>query len=292
MNTDSLLITGILAGIVLLPVLAFLIKLLHVRVDEREAVLVTRFGRLAATLDKPGWHFVPDRALPWVDLKRVSLRREFKNIQTVYVNDHNGTTVLVDLFLEYRIVDAARASFGVVDWERGLTNVVSHAALSVLGNRKFEEILGERGTLADALRRDTSEEIERWGIRIERVLLRNVSLLPEVSHQIVRSVAARLERWKADIEEDGRQRVALLGARTSAEIATLVAEARAAYPLALSRAFKRLKQKPRVCAAYNELYELSLLHPQRTLAFVGFKDGELRPADAAMFLPSLGTGSS
>lgn len=292
MTTDSLLVTGFLGGAVLVPLLVLLIKLVHVRVNEREVVLVTRFGRLAATLKDAGWHFVPDRALPWVDLKRVSLRREYKNIQTVCVNDHNGTTVLVDLFLEYRIVDAARASFSVVDWERGLTNVVSHAALSVLGNRKFEEILGERGTLAAELRRETSEEIERWGIRIERVLLRNVALLPEISHQVVRSVAARLERWKADIEEDGRQRVAMLGARTSAEIATLVAEARAAYPLALGRAFEELKQKPRVCAAYNELYELSLLHPQRMLSFVGFKEGEVRPVDAAMLMPGVGPGSS
>ena len=292
MKTDSLLVTGFLVGTTLLPLLALFLRLLHVRVNEREVVLVTRFGRLAATLGEAGWHFVPDRALPWVGLKRVSLRREYKNIQTVCVNDRNGTTVLVDLFLEYRIIDAARALFGVVDWERGLTNVVSHAALSVLGTRKFEEILGERDTLADELRRETSEEIERWGIRIERVLLRNVALLPEVSHQVVRSVAARLERWKADIEEDGRQRVAMLGARTSAEIATLIAEARAAYPLALGRAFQKLKQTPRVCAAYNELYELSLLHPQRTLSFVGFKDGEIRPADAAMLVPGVGPGAS
>lgn len=292
MTTDSLLVTGFLAGAVLLPLVAALLRLLHVQVGEREVVLVTRFGKLAAALDKPGWHLVPDRALPWVDLKRVSLRREYKNIHTVCVNDHNGTTVLVDLFLEYRIIDAARASFNVVDWERGLTNVVSHAALGVLGNRKFEEILGERGTLADELRRETADEIERWGIRIERVLLRNVALLPEVSHQVVRSVAARLERWKADIEEDGRQRVAMLGARTSAEIATLVAEARAAYPLALGRAFQALKQKPRVCAAYNELYELSLLHPQRMLSFVGFKEGEIRPIDAAMLMPGAGPGPS
>jgi regulator of protease activity HflC (stomatin/prohibitin superfamily) len=285
MKTDSLLLTGFLIGAALLPLLSFIATLLHVRVNEREVVLVTRFGKLAATLEKPGWHFVPDRALPWTSLHRVSVRREYKNISTVCVNDFRGTTVLVDLFLEYRIVDAARAVFGVVDWERGLTNVVSHAALGVLGNRKFEEILGERGALGDELRRDTAEEIERWGIRIERVLLRNVALLPEVSHQVVRSVAARLERWKADIVEDGHQRVAMLGARTSAEIATLVAEARAANPTALGRAFAKLKDKPRVCAAYNELYELSLLQPQKTIAFVGFKDGEVRPVDAAMLMP-------
>jgi len=285
MKSDSLLLTGFLLGSALLPLVALFLSLLHVRVNEREVVLFTRFGRLAKTLTKPGWHLVPDRAMPWAHVHRVSIRREFKNISTVCVNDARGTTVLVDIFLEYRVVDAAKAKFGVIDWERGLTNVVSHAALSVLGNRKFEEILCERGALADELRRETEEETSRWGIRIERVLLRNVALLPETTTQVVRSVAAQLERWKADIEEDGRQRVAMLGARTSAEIATLVGEARAAYPTALGRAFAKVKQTPRVCAAYNELYELSLLHPQRTVAFVGFKEGEMRPVDAAMLTP-------
>lgn len=289
MTTDSHLLTGFLLGAVLLPLIGQLVKLLHVRVNEREVVLVTRFGRLAKTLTTPGWHFVPDRAMPWSHSHRVSMRREFKDLMTVAVNDARGTTVLVDLFLEYRIVDAAKATFGIVDWERGLTNVVSHAALSVLGNRNFEEILCERGALAAELRRETMEETGRWGIHIERVLLRNVALLPETTMQVVRSVAAQLERWKADIEEDGRQRVAMLGATTSADIATLVAEARAANSTALGRAFAKLKEKPRVCEAYNELYELSLLHPQKTVAFVGFKEGELRPVDAAMLTPGVGS---
>jgi len=77
----------------------------------------------------------------------------------------------------------------------------------------------------------------------------------------------------------------MLGARTSTEIATLVAEARAAY--ALGRGFHQLKQTPRVCTAHNELYELLLVHPQRMHAFVGFKDGELRPSDAAMLPPAM-----
>jgi hypothetical protein len=49
--------------------------------------------------------------------------------------------------------------------------------------------------------------------------------------------------------------------------------------------FAKLKDKPRTLGAYNELYELSLLHPQRTIAFVGFKENEIRPVDAAMLVP-------
>jgi hypothetical protein len=64
-----------------------------------------------------------------------------------------------------------------------------------------------------------------------------------------------------------------------------VAEAKGQYPLAIGRALGRLKPEPEVFAAYNELYELSLVRPHRTVAFRGFGEGELRAVDAAM-LPS------
>lgn len=54
--------------------------------------------------------------------------------------------------------------------------------------------------------------------------------MSELSEQMLRSVAAKLERWKAEVEEEGRQRVAMIEAETSVEVATLLAEARARHP--------------------------------------------------------------
>jgi regulator of protease activity HflC (stomatin/prohibitin superfamily) len=285
LNDDALLFTGFLVGALLLPVSALAIELVRVEVNEGEVVLVMRFGRLVSILERTGFHFLPDRTLPWTELRRVSTRREFRNISGVHVNDARGTTVVVDVFLEFRIVDPEKATFAVADWERALTSVVSHAATSVLGNRSFEAILSDRSSLAEAVRAEIADETSRWGVKLERLMLRNVALLPEVSHKMMRSVAAGIERWKADIEEDGRQRVGMLEARTTSEIAKLVAGARSQYPAAIGRAFARLKDKPRILDAYNQLYELSLLHPQRTIAFVGFKEHEIRPVDAAMLVP-------
>jgi len=283
-NADATSLTGFVLGLALLPLAALAVYVLGVGVREGEVVLVRRFGRLVRELKNPGWHFIPDRCLPWVAIERISTRREFRTISDVAVNDAQGTTVVVDVFLELRIVDAAKASFSVADRELALTNLVSHALISVLGTRTAEDIICERGSLAEELRRETSGQTARWGVRVERALLRNVSLLPDVSQQLLRSVSARIERWKADIEEAGRQRGAMLEAKTSAEIAELVARARAEYPAAIGRAYKTLEALPRVCEAYNELYELSLMHPTRTVAFVGFDADEVRPVDAAMLL--------
>lgn len=282
MNTDALLFSGFVLGIVTVPLLWALAHVISVRVGESEAVVVTRFGKLARVLRDPGWVWMPARLLPWVKLERRSLRRDFRVVKDVVVNDKKGTTVVVDVWLEIRIADVERACFAVDDWDKALTNLVQHAVTSILGDREFFHILTDRSELSARLREDIAAETARWGIVIEGAFLQKVSVLPEVAQQLFSTIAARLERQKADTEEEGHQRVALLDAETAAKTAQLVARAKGQYPAAVGRAFTELQRKPAVWKAYQELYALSQLRPHRTLAFQGFGQGEIRAVDAAM----------
>ena len=292
MSPNIQLAIGLLIGLGLIPVLALLFRVMSVEVDDGEAVLITRFGKLVATLKTPGYHFLAERIFPWVRVHHASLRRDFRHFQNVHVNDSRGTTVIVDLWLEFRVDDPVRALFHVADWNASLHNLVSHAATSILGNREFKEILCDRTELGTILQHDVGAETERWGIKVELAFIRNVSLLPDVSRQIFETIAARLERAKADVDEAGRLAVAELEAQTSVRVASLVAEAKGQYPLAIGRAFEELEQRPEVFEAYNALYDLSLIRPHRTIAFRGFDAGELRAADSSMMTsPPMGDGN-
>jgi len=274
----------VLGGSITLTAVAlagWIVRSLAVQVEDEEAVLVTRFGKLERTIKEPGWHWLPSAVLPWVAVKHVPLARDFREIDEIHVNDARGTSVIIDLWVELRIVDPAKAVFEVEDWDEALHNLVTHAAISILGNRDFQQILCDRDELGALLREDVQAETARWGIEVDQVFIRNVSLLPGVARQVLETIAARLERAKADIEEEGRQRVALLEAETSAKVAGRVAEAKGQYPLAVGRALSRLSKRPKVLDAYNKLYELSQLRPHRTVVFSGFDDG-LRSIDAAM----------
>jgi len=282
MNDTLMLAVGLVAGFALLPVAAATVRLFRVEVEDEEVALLTRFGKLTDVLTRPGWHWVIDRVLPHVKVIPVSLRRDFRNITNIRVNDARGTTVVVDVFLEFRIVDPVKATFDVADWDRSMRNVVSHAVISILGNREFKQILCDRNELNERLQRELEAETQRWGIGIELAHIRNVSLLPEVSQQVFHTIAARLERAKAYVEEEGHQRVALFEAQTSARVAELLADAKAQYPAAIGRAYADLKKNPEVFAAYEVLYELSLVNPARLTAFKGFSETEIRAADAAM----------
>jgi regulator of protease activity HflC (stomatin/prohibitin superfamily) len=277
-----LLVIGLVLGVALIPVVVLVIRAVTLFVEEDEAVLVTSFGKLVETFKTPGLHVLPTKLMPWVSATRVSLRRDFRHFKNVHVNDARGTTVIVDLWVEFRVADPARAIFSVTDWDHALQNLVSHAATSILGSREFREILCDRTELGELLANDIAKETDAWGIAIELVFIRNVSLLPEVSRQMFETIAARLERAKADIQESGRLDVAQLEGDTSMRVASLVAEAKGQYPAAVGRALALLKTRPALFTAYNELYELSLIRPHRTIAFRGFAGGDLRAADAAM----------
>jgi regulator of protease activity HflC (stomatin/prohibitin superfamily) len=282
MSDQGFVLVGVIAGVVVPVLLWMLLKLVHVEVEDGWAALVTRWGKLDRTLREPGWHWVWSKVFPWVEVRQVSLNTAFRTMHDLRVHDARGTTVIADVWLEVRIQDPAKALFGVTDWDVALRSVVSHAVLSILGSRQFEQILCDRNEMGELLRNEISLETTRWGLEIESVYLRRVQLLPEVAQGLFMSVAARLERAKADVEEDGRQRVALLEAETGAQVARLFAEAKSQYPAAIGRAYARLEERPAVLAAFEELYALSVLRPHRTIAFQGFANGDLRAVDCAM----------
>lgn len=286
MTAYAPLLAGLALGALALPLLVLLLRALCVQVDERCAVLITRFGKHIRTLETPGLYFMPGRILPWIGLRHVNRRRDGRRFTSVAVNDARGTTVTLDFWLELRITDPARACFAVDDWEKALPHLVARAATAVLGNREFAEILRAPHELADLLRLEVATHAAPWGLAVAEVMIRDVHILPGVAREFLATINARLERARAEIEERGRLAVAAHDADTSASIAALVAEARAQYPLAIGRALAELRQQPDVHAAYTELYGLSLLRPHRTIAFRGFhKNDDLRPADAAMMIP-------
>jgi regulator of protease activity HflC (stomatin/prohibitin superfamily) len=287
MNSTLILqtIAGFIVAVCITPAIRGLFSMLFVQVEDEHAVLIIKFGKLERTILHPGAHFLPSKALPWVKAVPVSLQRDFRHYKDIHVNDRRGTTVIVDLWIEFRVMDPARALFQVENWERSLQSMLTHSATSILGTQEFHRILENRTELGSTLKQDVMSETTRWGLQIEEVFIRQVSLLPEVSRQMFESVGAKLERARDDVREEGRLRVSLLEAQTSARIAELVAEAKGQYPAAIGRAYEELSKDPEVFTAYRELYDLSLVRPHRTISFQGFAEGEIRPIDAAMVAP-------
>ncbi len=277
-------ILGALCGLSILPFIRLLVHWCSVEVEDETAVILTRFGKLIRTIREPGLHFWFEKILPWSKAYSVSLKRDYRQYEQIHVNDCRGTTIIIDLWIEFSIRSPEKALFQVENWEKSLQSILTCSATSILGTFEFSKILSNRSELGRTLKDDIKTEISRWGLEIDLVFISKLSLLPDVSQQLFDAVAARLEKAKADIEEAGRLEAQLLEAETLAKVAALEAEAKGQYSLSIGRAYGKLSSNQQILSAYQELYELSLMKPQRTIAFQGFTNHELTAMEAAMVM--------
>lgn len=186
------------------------------------------------------------------------------------------------MFVEFQITDPVRASFAIENLPEAMAKLVSHSVITALGARRFTEIVRDDGALDAGVRAEVAGEAGRWGVAVRKVLLQQVRPSARATEQLLAEAAARLEKMKARIEEEGRQAVALLHATTAAEVAARVAEARGQYPRAVGEAYASMREGLAVAKEYRELHDLVLLRPGHTVAFLGFEPGEIRAVEAPM----------
>jgi regulator of protease activity HflC (stomatin/prohibitin superfamily) len=209
MNTSdiSYMLGSLVLGLAVFPFFLRLVQRLTVEVQPGHAVLITRFGKLSKTLTRPGPQWMPARVLPWVRAVPVSLGRETRECTHLHVSDVHDIPVIVNLALEFRIADPARALLELTDWERSLHNQVIHSANVVLGKQDSARFLRERAELGALIQHHVAKETASWGIQVEAVHLRDMRPLAEVASQMLETLSSRLERPQVGANDDAPQRV-------------------------------------------------------------------------------------
>ncbi|WP_186645288.1 SPFH domain-containing protein [Fluviispira vulneris] len=269
------IILGIVLGTIAIPLIFLFCKAFIIQVDNETNILMCRFGKLIKIYTKPGLHFCLEKILPTCQTISVSLKKDFRTFEEIHINDLSGTTIIIDLWVEFNITSPVKAAFQVENLEKSLQSTLTSAATSILGTLEFKQILSNRNALNQKIKDEIKNETLRWGITVDKIFISKLSLLPEVSQQLFDTVAARLEKAKADIEEVGRLDAQLLEAETASKVAALVAEAKGQYSLSIGKAYQKLAQNPELFEAYTRLYEYSLIKPHRTIAFQGFANEEM-----------------
>lgn len=266
--------------------LGWLFRSTTVRVRPYRSHLVLRFGKCVEELREPGLHFRPALLIPGYRCLEVSRQLDSETLRDLHVTDRDGTTLRIDLWIEYQVEDAKRSAFAVESWREALRNSLVHVLTDSIASRRLDTVIRDREAVSAEMVEAVRADAETWGIRVEQLWIQDVRILPEIAKQFFDRVAARLEMDKARIEEEGRIRIQTLQAKTERKVAVLQAQARAMHPIAVGRAYAELGKNGKILSAYEELNRLSLLQPNRTVTFVGFNPGEVRPLDAVM-IPEL-----
>ncbi len=279
---DQELIAGIGLGIASFIFFGWIFFVVTVRNNPLTTTLILRFGKVIETIKTPGLQFRWGLVIPGTTSFSVSHALEGFRIEDIHVNDRDGTTMRIDLWVECRITDAVKASFGIESWRESLQSVIKHAIMAVAGTHQFEHIISNRTELLSDVRSALDTHIKEWGIELETLNIQDIRILPEVTSQLFDRVAAQIEMEKARLEEEGRIAIHVLEADTELKISELRAEARSHSSLAIGRAYADLRKTPKLMNAFETLHRYSKIQPSKTTAFFGFEGEELSVLDAAM----------
>src|ERR1700755_3073343 len=170
-------------------------------VQQFEQGIVFRFGRIEARPRGPGLTM----------LRPVGDRMQKVNMQIVAmaVPAQDGITrdnvsVRVDAVVYFRVVDPIKATVNVQDYMFAIAQQAQTSLRSIIGQSEMDQLLAERESVNRELRRVIDEPTEGpWGIRVERVEIKDVSLPEGMKRSMSRQAEAERERRARIITADG-----------------------------------------------------------------------------------------
>jgi regulator of protease activity HflC (stomatin/prohibitin superfamily) len=286
MHTTSILI-GFLCVLFFAGLAHLVFSVITVKLDDESETFILSMGKVKKILVEPGLHFVPQKILPWVQIINISKQIDFRTFKNIQVSDHYGTTVNIDLWIEFKISNPYKAFFSVENWEEVLKSLILSNVAAILSTQTVSSIIKQRNELADQLRESVSSETERWGLTVSSAMIQNVGLLTETSKKLFNTVAAKIERTKALIEEEGRLKVAKLDADTYHKVAELNGLAKAQHSIAIGTAYSKLSSDPRLLRAFQDYWSMLHLDPRKTVTFSGLKTSSIDAVESTAAIESI-----
>jgi regulator of protease activity HflC (stomatin/prohibitin superfamily) len=196
-------------------------------ITQYEQGVVFRFGRVLPGIRPPGLTWVN----PFTDrLRKVNMQILVVSVPAQEAITLDNVTVRVDAVVYYRVVDPVKAIINVQDYHHAVAQVALTSLRSVIGENDLDQLLSGRekvnAHLKDVIDAPTEEP---WGILVERVELKDISLPESMKRSMSRQAEAERERRARVIAADGEYQAS---ARL-AEAATVMAADPAALQLRL-----------------------------------------------------------
>ncbi len=170
-------------------------------VQQYEKGVLYRFGRVQPQVVEPGLAFI----------RPIGDRMQKVNMQivamTVPAQDgitRDNVSVRVDAVVYFRVVDPIKATINVQNYMSAISQQAQTSLRSIIGQSEMDQLLAERETVNRELRRIIDEPTEEpWGVRVERVEIKDVSLPEGMKRSMSRQAEAERERRARIITADG-----------------------------------------------------------------------------------------
>ncbi|XP_069674452.1 band 7 protein AGAP004871 isoform X3 [Periplaneta americana] len=173
-------------------------------VQEYERAVIFRLGRLMSGGAKgPGIFFI----LPCIDAyARVDLRTRTYDVPPQEVLTKDSVTVSVDAVVYYRVSNATISVANVENAHHSTRLLAQTTLRNTLGTRPLHEILSDRDTISSTMQNTLDEATDAWGIKVERVEIKDVRLPVQLQRAMAAEAEAAREARAKVIAAEGEQK--------------------------------------------------------------------------------------
>ena len=211
--------------IVLLVIIAVIILfvLTNIRiVPQSKAFVIERLGAYYATWDT-GLHV----KIPFIDrvAKNVSLKEQVVDFKPQPVITKDNVTMQIDTVVYFQITDPKLYAYGVENPIMAIENLTATTLRNIIGDLELDETLTSRETINTKMRATLDVATDPWGIKVNRVELKNIIPPKAIQDAMEKQMKAERERREAILRAEGEKKSTILVAEGNKESAILDAEA-------------------------------------------------------------------
>ncbi len=213
---------GIEIALAVLVVFILIVGFRSIRlVPQARVVIVQRLGRYLKTAGSGPVFVVPfiDQILPTIDLREQVVPFQ---PQPVITEDNVGIQIATVVY--YQIVDAKSSSYEVVNLIAAMEQLTITTLRNVIGGLTLDKTLTSREEINAKMRAVLDEVTEKWGVRVNRVELKDIIPPADVQQAMEKQMQAERERRAAILRADGLKQAAVLQAEGQKQAAILQAE--------------------------------------------------------------------
>ena len=208
-------------GILVLLVLLVLVTNIQI-VQQSRAYVVERLGAYSATWGV-GLHF----KIPFFErvVKKVSLKEQVADFDPQPVITKDNVTMQIDTVIYFQITDPKLYTYGVEHPMNAIENLTATTLRNIIGELELDQSLTSRDTINAKMRSILDEATDPWGIKVNRVELKNILPPREIQNAMEKQMKAERERRESILQAEGEKASKVLIAEGEKQSTLLRADA-------------------------------------------------------------------
>jgi regulator of protease activity HflC (stomatin/prohibitin superfamily) len=213
-----------LGVILVLAALIILIIIRNIRiVPQATAFVIERLGAYKETWDV-GLHI----KIPLIETvaRKVTLKEQVADFPPQPVITKDNVTMQIDTVVYFQITDPKLYAYGIEQPMVAIENLSATTLRNIIGDLELDQCLTSRDIINAKMRSILDEATDAWGIKVNRVELKNILPPKEIQNAMEKQMKAERERREAILRAEGEKRAAILEAEGEKESAILRADAK------------------------------------------------------------------